>query len=137
MLYVLLSLFFNLQQSPPGSLLVVVHNVDVAADETVRVGLYNNAESFPDDNKEFQGKILPASNTTVTFLFENLAPGYYALASFQDENNDGVLNTNFLGAPTEEYGFSQNPNIWFRAPDFEDCQVRVQPGRQTRIVIKL
>lgn len=137
MLFVLLSFLFSFNQPPSGSLLVTIQNVDIASDETVRVGLYNNPAVFPDEDKEYQGKILPASRTSITFLFENLAPGNYALASFQDENNDGVLNTNFFGAPTEEYGFSQNPNIWFRAPDFEDCQVRVEPGRQTKVVIEL
>lgn len=138
MLLLLISFLLNFSQPvETGSLQVVIQNVDIASDETVRVGLYNNPSVFPDEDKQYLGKILPASRSTLTFQFDNLAPGNYALASFQDENNDGVLNTNFFGAPTEEYGFSQNPSIWFRAPDFEDCQVKVNPGQETRIVIKL
>ena len=115
MFLVLISFFLHLVQPPTGSLEVVVQNVDIASDETVRVGLYNNPDVFPDESKQYQGKILPASRTSLTFRFDGLSPGKYALASFQDENNDGVLNTNFLGAPTEEYGFSQNPRIWSSA----------------------
>ena len=137
MFLVLISFFLHLVQPPTGSLEVVVQNVDIASDETVRVGLYNNPDVFPDESKQYQGKILPASRTSLTFRFDGLSPGKYALASFQDENNDGVLNTNFLGAPTEEYGFSQNPRIWFSAPDFEDCEVTVISGKKTRITIEL
>ncbi len=137
MLYIPLLFLLGLQQPAQGSLLVIVQNIEVNTSETVRIGLYNSAESFLNENSEFKGKVLPASHTSLNFLFEGLSPGSYAVAAYQDENNDGVLNTNFLGAPKENYGFSQNPNIWFRVPAFEDCKVRVEPGRQTSIVIEL
>ena len=38
--------------------------------------------------------------------FLDIAPGTYALAVIHDKNMDGKLATNFLGVPTEGYGFS-------------------------------
>lgn len=138
MLSILLSLF--LQLTPPatsGSLIITVKNVEIESSETVRVGLYNTPSSFPEDDQQYQGKILKADRASLTFRFDQLKPGSYAAASFQDENNDGVLNTNFFGAPTEEYGFSNNPSIYFSAPSFETCQVYVRAGQETRIVVEL
>jgi hypothetical protein len=61
------------------------------------------------------------------------APGYYAVALFHDENDDHHLNTNALGIPTEGYGFSNNPTLYFgpphprQGPVFPAC--RRQSGR--------
>jgi len=138
MLGILISLFLHLNVSASsGSLVIVVENIDIEYDETVRVGIYNTPSAFPEDDQQYQGKIQKASRTSLTFRFDQLRPGPYAVASFQDENNDGVLNTNFFGAPTEEYGFSNNPSIYFSAPSFETCQVKVIAGKETRITIEL
>ncbi len=40
--------------------------------------------------------------------FEDIAPGTYALAVIHDENMNGKLDTNWLGVPTEGYGFSND-----------------------------
>ncbi|GEA12408.1 DUF2141 domain-containing protein [Alteromonas sp. KUL49] len=40
-------------------------------------------------------------------------PGEYALRYFHDENDNGQMETNMFGIPTEGYGFSNNaqPNF--------------------------
>jgi len=50
-----------------------------------------------------------------------LTAGRYAIALFQDSNNDGKLNTNFLGIPKEGYGVSNNAFNLFSAPAFGDA----------------
>lgn len=56
------------------------------------------------------------------------APGTYAVAVFHDENNNHHLDTNFLGLPTEGYGFSNNAAISLGPPKFEAVRIAVQPG---------
>src|SRR5687767_10723404 len=41
-------------------------------------------------------------------LFRNVAPGTYGLSAFHDENDNGKLDTNFIGLPTEDYCASRN-----------------------------
>jgi uncharacterized protein (DUF2141 family) len=38
---------------------------------------------------------------------------------FHDENKDGELDTNILGIPSEDYGFSNNVSSWFGPPSWE------------------
>jgi uncharacterized protein (DUF2141 family) len=56
------------------------------------------------------------------------APGYYAVALFHDENDDHHLNTNALGIPTEGYGFSNNPTLYFGPPDLGKVRFSLHPG---------
>ncbi len=51
--------------------------------------------------------------------FLDILPGTYALAIIHDENMDGKLATNFLGVPTEGYGFSSGAKATMSAPSFE------------------
>lgn len=53
------------------------------------------------------------------FSIKNLNPGKFAVRYFHDENLNGVMETNFVGKPTEGYGFSNNVTGKFGAPPFE------------------
>lgn len=44
----------------------------------------------------------------------------YAVALYHDENGNTEFDTDFLGIPTEGYGFSQNPGFRFGKPDIEE-----------------
>jgi uncharacterized protein (DUF2141 family) len=62
----------------------------------------------------------PASGETQDFLFEDVAPGRYAVMVTHDENGNGTLDTNMLGMPVEGYGFSNNPRV-MRKPTFDEA----------------
>ena len=49
--------------------------------------------------------------------------GEYAIAIYQDLNNNGVLDKNVFGYPSEPFGFSKNFKPRFSAPDFDDCKI--------------
>ncbi|MGZ3896348.1 MAG: DUF2141 domain-containing protein [Flavisolibacter sp.] len=51
--------------------------------------------------------------------FENVPDGQYALFIFHDENNNGVMDRNWLGVPKEGYGASRNKLPFAAAPGFE------------------
>jgi uncharacterized protein (DUF2141 family) len=50
--------------------------------------------------------------------FLDIASGTYALAVIHDENSNGKLDTNWLGIPTEGYGFSNDAKALLGAPSF-------------------
>ena len=62
--------------------------------------------------------IIKVRNTQARCDFEDIAPGTYALAVIHDENMNGKLDTNFLGSPTEGYGFSNDATALIGAPSF-------------------
>jgi uncharacterized protein (DUF2141 family) len=49
-----------------------------------------------------------ATKGDVRFVVRDLPAGRYALAAFHDENDNGKLDKNWLGIPTEGYGFSND-----------------------------
>jgi uncharacterized protein (DUF2141 family) len=50
-----------------------------------------------------------------------LPPGEYALSVFYDEDNNGELNTNFIGMPKEPIALSNNAVAKFGPPSYEDA----------------
>ena len=69
-----------------------------------------------------------AAPGTVRFVFPDVGPGAYAVAAFHDADGDGDLATNFLGMPTEGYGFSNGATGFMGPPSFEDAAVSVGEG---------
>ena len=56
---------------------------------------------------------------------KDLPPGRYAVNAFHDENDNGELDTNLVGIPSEGYGFANDPTVRFGPPDFEAAAVTV------------
>ena len=57
----------------------------------------------------------------VSKVFSNVQPGRYAAIAFHAENGNGKLDKNFLGVPTEPYGFSNNVQGFLGPPTFDDA----------------
>ena len=53
------------------------------------------------------------------FTIDKLQEGKYSFRLFHDENNNGKLDTNWIGIPTEGYGFSNNAKSSFGPPAFK------------------
>ena len=85
---------------------------------------------FQGENNYAKGEALmatavaPQSDSTVV-RFSDLDPGEYALRFFHDENNNGELETNLFGIPTEGYGFSNNAKPNFGPVSYEEIKFAV------------
>jgi uncharacterized protein (DUF2141 family) len=67
------------------------------------------------------------------FVFENVAPGRYAVAAYHDADGDGELDRIPPGIPTEPYGFSNEVGR-VGIPSFQKALVEVGEGRTTVVV---
>ena len=121
----LLSLLCASLYAQTGSLVVTVTQLDVAKGGTLKIGIYD-AEGFPDVGNELHGIDLAVEDTSTTHVFENIPVGTYAIAVFQDQNDDGKLNKSIVGKPKEPYGFSNNRYGTFGAPAFKDVSFDVE-----------
>ena len=73
----------------------------------------------------------------VIATFENLRLGTYALSLYHDENNNGMLDTNFFGIPKEPYGFSNDARGTFGPPKYTAAQFEfIKDGQQVEIRVK-
>jgi uncharacterized protein (DUF2141 family) len=66
-----------------------------------------------------QGVTATISNNHCVITIKNLREGAYSFKFFHDENNNRELDTNWLGVPTEGFGFSNNVLGAFGPPAFE------------------
>jgi len=101
--------------------------------EVVITGFENNEGDcrFALDNSEFIyesedtvwiGKILPIENNKAFVVIDSLKYGEYAVRVFHDENKNGDIDTNILGIPTEDYGYSNDASGWFGPPSWEKAK---------------
>jgi len=70
-------------------------------------------------------KKVAASTAPITIVFDNLAPGTYAVGAFHDENNNNQLDRNFLGLPTEGYALSNGVRAVTSKPTFQQAAFTV------------
>lgn len=108
-------------QSGAASGILRVHFVDTPNDlGTVRCGLYDSPAGFPMDHSAVIAHATGAvRDNAAVCKFKGLKPGTYAVAAYQDEHNVGKITKNWLGIPTEAYGFSNDAAATLHAPSFQ------------------
>ena len=91
-----------------------------------------NKKGFPKDvSKAFRSKIVPIKNNSVVVEFADLPNGDYAASVHHDENNDGKVNTNFIGIPTEGFGATNDARSHFGPPNFDQAKVSLFNQKST------
>jgi len=121
-LYLVFSLLYTLEtlgQSNPTNLQVSISGAssDVGS---IRILVFSKPSGFPDQVKQAVRSIsLPSKNGKASFKLTDLPTGTYAIGVIHDQDNNGKLSTNAVGYPTEKFGFSNNPKVYFGPPSFE------------------
>jgi uncharacterized protein (DUF2141 family) len=122
-LLVSVALPYSLVADPARSTL----SADVRAlrSEKGRVGcaLYASERGFPKDRDaavETRWCDI-TSDKTASCQFDDVVAGTYAIACFHDENNNGKLDANLLGIPTEGVGVSNDAKGFMGPPKFKDA----------------
>ena len=103
---------------------------------TIFIGLFRQKDEFPVFGKQYIGKIIPVTGKKMSYSFPELAQGKYAVAVYHDENKNGKLDKNYLGIPTEAYGFSNNARRTFSAPSFEEAAIDLKSDLTISITLK-
>ncbi len=67
----------------------------------------------------------PAQKGSLSCVFTDLTPGFYAVAVSHDLNANGKTDTNFLGIPKEDWGVSNNVRPAMRAPTFDEAKIEL------------
>ena len=92
----------------------------------VHIAVYDNPKVFPSSDYMLLEVEKRITNRKTEYQFTNLAPGYYALAAYHDENGNDSFDTNFLGLPTEGYAFSNDAQVFLGPPSFLDAQIALR-----------
>lgn len=118
-----------------GSITVIIQGFENKIGNC-RFAIDNSESMFESDDSVFIGKILAIFSNEVIVKIDFLEFGEYAIKVFHDENKNGELDTDFLGIPTENYGYSNNASSWFGPPSWENAKFLFNK-REMTIEIKI
>ncbi len=99
----------------------------------VCLSLFSGPTKFPSDSSPdlLLKRCAPVSNRSAVIVLNDLKPGEYAITAFHDANSDSKLNKGSFGIPEEGFGFSNNPQIGFSAPSFNETKFKVSNAPST------
>ncbi len=105
-------------RSPEPELHLLVTNIQ-RGKGSISVAVFQDQEHF--FKVPLVSKTVRATADSLSFSVP-LAPGTYAVAVYQDLNDNGKLDRGWFGIPTEPYGLSLNYRPTFSKPTFDDCK---------------
>jgi|AntRauMFilla1563_2_1112583.scaffolds.fasta_scaffold01468_5 uncharacterized protein (DUF2141 family) len=104
---------------------------------TIRILIFDKADGFPEEvTNAVKSLSIPVKDFAKSVVIADLPAGTYAISLFHDEDNDGKLKKNGVGLPSEAYGFSNNPTLFFGPPSFSKCAFTVN-STPIKVEIKL
>jgi uncharacterized protein (DUF2141 family) len=71
----------------------------------------------------------------VMIEIKDLPVGKYVVKVYQDENNNGKLDTGMFGIPKEPWGLSNNVKATFGPPKFEDMLFELKSNKEISITL--
>ncbi|MCP9237069.1 DUF2141 domain-containing protein [Lewinella sp. JB7] len=103
----------------------------------VYVAVYDSPEGFA--NERFistASRTLAATDIRTEVDLRLPTEGDYVIAVFQDLNENGTLDRNFFGVPTEPYGFGKLPPSKWRAPEFSEVATTIGDTNRVTIAVR-
>lgn len=98
-------------QTSAQKLDIQITNIDASKGGYIMLSFFNSDENFLDDDAVILKQRKEVTTNSITFVIENLPLATYSISVAHDEDSNGDLNTNFIGIPTEGWGFSANPKL--------------------------
>jgi len=94
------------------------------------IGMFNEATSFGEQGKQAKELVVKVTSTSQLVDVSSLVKGNakVALAVYHDANENEKMDKNWLGVPTEYYGFSNDARGTFGPPSFEEAQLVISPN---------
>lgn len=118
------------------------HTVDLTLEApvgkgTILIAVYGSEADFDQNKNAVQSaKVSVTKIGTYNTRLTNLPSGKYVIALFQDVNDNGKLDANFLGIPKEPYAFSRSPKSKWRAPRYDEVVFELTQSEQMKLVLK-
>jgi len=134
LVYFLFTLIFSATAISQNTFDLTVHVTDLENNDGVlQFGLYNDASKFPKVGETYKMVRVKTSGKSRKYTFKDLPKGAYAVAIYQDENNNDNCDKNFLGVPVEAYAFSNDIRPLLSVPKFKDCSILLHSSKTIEI----
>lgn len=117
-----------------GELIVAVSGLQTQSGSVVAL-LFPSGEGFPaKQDKAAQQKAVKVTSGSVELHFSHVASGTYAVTVYHDVNDNGKLDTNWIGIPKEPVGVSNNPKPRMGPPRWKDASFTMSESAHKVIV---
>ncbi|WP_185234998.1 DUF2141 domain-containing protein [Teredinibacter franksiae] len=116
-----------------GTLKVVVDGYDSTEGSTL-LNIFSSQATY-EANQAAASGMASSSEGRATITLNGLPDGLYAIKLFHDENGNEKLDTNMLGIPKEQYGFSNNGGH-FGPASFSDAKFEIKGDTQIGITLR-
>jgi uncharacterized protein (DUF2141 family) len=103
------------------TLTVVIENVKVSEGH-IMLRVLSGEKEFKGDIEAITSIKQRAMSGAVSFTIGNLPAGEYAVQIMHDSNDNGELDSNLVGMPTEPWAFSNNAAGNFGPPKWNDVK---------------
>jgi len=112
-------------------------NIDQIQEQTgkLHVVLYRSEQSYQQGKDAVAAVVKAVSGDSQQLVFADLADGEYAIKIMHDANDNGELDRNMMGIPSEGYGFSNNAGQ-FGPASFKDAAFAVAADTSLTIHIR-
>ena len=112
-------------------------NIDQIKEQSgkLHVALYRSEQSYQQGKDAVAALVKEVSGDSQQLVFTDVAEGQYAIKIMHDANNNGELDRNIMGIPSEGYGFSNNAGQ-FGPASFKDAAFAVAADTSLTINIR-
>ena len=118
---------------------LVVHVEGVRnGDGSIHCGFYDSPAQWDTKKSNFQrhGTKAGLRGGRVTFTFDDIPAGRWAMAIVDDENDSGGIDWGIL-LPKEGFGFSDYVSRGLSRPDWEDFDFELREGQVTEVRVRV
>ena len=98
------------------------------------IALSDSQEDYEADEAPFRTQEAEIFDKKSVWTVEAIPFGEYAIKIYHDEDDDNEMDTNFLGVPSEDYGFSNNAKGTFGPASWEDAKFMFKTPKDTVII---
>ncbi len=110
------------QVEKTGSIYVEITNIRNDKGD-VKVSLYDQKDGFPGNHEKAVANIIAdIPGITVTAVFDSIPYGEYAIGILHDENNNFIMDSNWIGIPKEGFGASNDAPARMGPPKYNDAK---------------
>jgi uncharacterized protein (DUF2141 family) len=101
----------------------------------IMVVLFDSEDAFNGKGKPARvAKVRADDPAAAKARFEGLASGRYAIKSFHDVNDNGKMDSNVFGMPTEPFAFSNNARGVMGPAKWADAAFEVKAGANSHSI---
>ena len=133
-LFLLSLFFFNKVKS--AELVIKVLNIEENIG-FIHFAVYDKPEFFPENEGKKIGlkkKVSDLIDNEITL--KDLDESHYAVAIYHDKNSNSKFDT-FLSIPQEKFGFSNDAQVFFGPPSFDEASFYLKKNQRLKIEISL